>query len=273
MDEAKAARIAKRKLSYESSSNSGNVKRRRSSNTHDPPGLLATVSAREKSNSTGPDVKVDVTRRGNGNDRAGKILHDEDSESESESESGTSSLSSDVEESAEADSSGDTDEISSSSSDSEDPSEEDEPMQDVPPRKKPPIHTVPSDQSSDLRNRLSSFIPQLHKANTDLQDPAQVLFRRLDDVTDDEEHYIEMNLGLGVLKEKGLGKTELDGVTLKRACSTSSSSQDEGPGSSTVDATRGQNVDDAPLTHLLKREKPSTKKPIIEEVSNGGRAV
>ncbi|KAK6384674.1 hypothetical protein LTS17_002237 [Exophiala oligosperma] len=62
---------------------------------------------------------------------------------------------------------------------------------------------VPSRTSNDLRSRLQTFLPQIESANLALQEnPDNVLDRRLDDVSDSEEHYIEMNLGLGVLSER-----------------------------------------------------------------------
>ncbi|RAO70484.1 uncharacterized protein BHQ10_006496 [Talaromyces amestolkiae] len=82
----------------------------------------------------------------------------------------------------------------------------------IPGRPKPQI-SLPA-KSSDLLSRISSFLPQLQAANADIE---QRLARGesledmiLDDVKDDEAQaaegeertYIEMNLGLGVLKEK-----------------------------------------------------------------------
>lgn len=55
----------------------------------------------------------------------------------------------------------------------------------------------PSDHQPDLKSRIAAFLPQLAEANQNLSEP-----KRIDDVGADERHYIEMNLGLGVLTEK-----------------------------------------------------------------------
>ncbi|KAJ9496617.1 hypothetical protein LTR99_004941 [Exophiala xenobiotica] len=54
----------------------------------------------------------------------------------------------------------------------------------------------------DLQSRLQAFLPQLERANAELTTTADALGRRVDHVDDDEEHYIEMDLGLGVLSER-----------------------------------------------------------------------
>ncbi|KAK4946804.1 hypothetical protein LTR10_014306 [Elasticomyces elasticus] len=56
--------------------------------------------------------------------------------------------------------------------------------------------------NSDLRSRLQSFLPQLQQANAELDNADVLVEKRIDQVSDDEEHYIEMNLGLGVLGER-----------------------------------------------------------------------
>ncbi|KAI1624799.1 hypothetical protein EDD37DRAFT_649140 [Exophiala viscosa] len=56
--------------------------------------------------------------------------------------------------------------------------------------------------NSDLRSRLQSFLPQLQQANAELEDANVLVEKRIDHVSDDEQHYIEMNLGLGVLGER-----------------------------------------------------------------------
>lgn len=91
------------------------------------------------------------------------------------------------------------------------PPNEFEHIQNLPLPKKPRI-SIPTPPSSDLRSRLSTLIPALQKANTELQDPAAALRRRLDQVADDEEHYIEMELGLGVLKGRRSGRAGSDAV-------------------------------------------------------------
>ncbi|KAF8539281.1 hypothetical protein BDD12DRAFT_805509 [Trichophaea hybrida] len=64
---------------------------------------------------------------------------------------------------------------------------------------------VPLPPSSDLLSRLNSFLPQLSTANASLE--AEIAAagnadtKNIEHVSDDEEQYIEMNLGLGVLEE------------------------------------------------------------------------
>jgi Domain of unknown function (DUF4598) len=77
---------------------------------------------------------------------------------------------------------------------------------------------------SDLQSRIATFLPQLRKANEDLVNAEED--HRLDAVADDEDHYIEMDLGLGVLKEKA-GPRPLDGEIWIRESSSSSSSDDD----------------------------------------------
>ncbi|EED14863.1 conserved hypothetical protein [Talaromyces stipitatus ATCC 10500] len=81
----------------------------------------------------------------------------------------------------------------------------------IPGRPKPQIMRPPSLlQNSDLLSRISSFLPQLQAANADIEQrlaSGETLDDMiLDNVKDDEDgggrEYIEMNLGLGVLKEK-----------------------------------------------------------------------
>lgn len=60
-------------------------------------------------------------------------------------------------------------------------------------------------QVSDLQSRLQAFLPKLEKANAELENTDDVKQRRIDDVAEDDEHYIEMNLQLGVLSERKTG--------------------------------------------------------------------
>ena len=69
---------------------------------------------------------------------------------------------------------------------------------------------------ADLKTRLAAFLPQLAKANATLSGS-----ERVDDAGDDEERYIEMNLGLGVLAEK-----QEDGRDVRTKGSESESSSD-----------------------------------------------
>ncbi|KAI9878623.1 MAG: hypothetical protein M1830_000390 [Pleopsidium flavum] len=77
---------------------------------------------------------------------------------------------------------------------------------------KPPItSTALFDTPSDLRSRLSIFLPTLAAANDELEierEAGTLQDRNIEDV--DEEGYIEMDLGLGVLEETKLDGSESD---------------------------------------------------------------
>jgi len=110
---------------------------------------------------------------------------------------------------------------------------------------KPVMAMLPT---SDISSRLSTFLPQLKEANAALS-PNQI--SKLDEVSDDEEHYIEMNLGLGVLKEV---KGQSEGI---KTMTDDSSSSDESSESEQDDA--------------VQKAFPQTmsRKPGIEEIDDG----
>jgi len=102
---------------------------------------------------------------------------------------------------------GSTSPSSSSSSPSSDSSSSSDTTQilNLPIPQKPSItHISPSATTSDLHQRLSTFLPDLAAANQelDVERAAGRLGERNIEAVDDEE-YIEMNLGLGVLEEMG----------------------------------------------------------------------
>jgi hypothetical protein len=59
----------------------------------------------------------------------------------------------------------------------------------------------------DLKSRLQAFLPQLQQANSELESLGASHDRRIDQISDDADQYIEMDLGLGVLAEQE-GETE-----------------------------------------------------------------
>lgn len=87
------------------------------------------------------------------------------------------------------------------SSDNASSSEEDEEPEPTIPtvttRSKPNFSARIAAGAPSLEDRLKSFLPQLAEANSKLEQEGG----SMEDVKDDEPH-IEMNLGLGVLKEK-----------------------------------------------------------------------
>ncbi|KAK0664394.1 Uncharacterized protein DIS24_g835 [Lasiodiplodia hormozganensis] len=67
--------------------------------------------------------------------------------------------------------------------------------------------------ASSLSERLKAFLPQLAAANVELEKDraaGKLAQMSLENVGEDDEHYIEMNLGLGVLKEKDPNKMDSD---------------------------------------------------------------
>jgi hypothetical protein len=76
--------------------------------------------------------------------------------------------------------------------------------------------------SSDLGSRLKDFLPQLQRANDELKPSDDK--QRIDLVDDNAEHYIEMNLGLGVLSEQ---PTKEDEVKLGFESSTEDDDSDD----------------------------------------------
>ena len=67
---------------------------------------------------------------------------------------------------------------------------------------KNPMSIITPKEASNLQTRLKSFLPKIQYANTELVDADGILKHQIDHVSDDEKHYIEMNLGLGVLSEQ-----------------------------------------------------------------------
>ncbi|KIY04084.1 uncharacterized protein Z520_00776 [Fonsecaea multimorphosa CBS 102226] len=72
----------------------------------------------------------------------------------------------------------------------------------------PRYTTLPS-RGSDLKSRLQSFLPQLQQANEELENSGEVVDNRIDHVSDEAEHYIEMEVGLGVLSEQNDDATQV----------------------------------------------------------------
>jgi hypothetical protein len=102
------------------------------------------------------------------------------------------------------DSTGSDGEESSSSSESDDSTsdEGESESNDIPtvkPGSKPDFSARVASGATSLEDRLKSFLPQLAEANNKLQQGGANGFS-MEDVKEDEPH-IEMNLGLGVLKE------------------------------------------------------------------------
>lgn len=120
--------------------------------------------------------------------------HGENAEVENHADESTSSSGSD--ESEEESSSG----AESSSG------EEDEERGSLP-EQRATVSDARPDRNTHLQSRLREFLPLLQQANAELDDTEDD--KRVDDVSDDAEHYIEMDLGLGVLAEQENAATEV----------------------------------------------------------------
>jgi hypothetical protein len=128
-----------------------------------------------------------------------------------------------------------------------------------------PIQPKPSISSSttvtglsDLRSRIASFLPQLRKANEELVAAGDD--RRIDAVAEDQDQYIEMDLGLGVLKEKKRPRP-LNGEIQTHEISSSSSSSDDD------ESEVGDLEKDAMLKLMARKEARCSKgRPVIQDI-------
>ncbi|KAK3621294.1 hypothetical protein LTR56_022902 [Elasticomyces elasticus] len=103
--------------------------------------------------------------------------------------------------------------LSSSSDETSDEDSDDEPVVTIGAPKKPAIAKTKEallGGAHDLSARISALLPQLAAANSALEAGGEN--HSLEEVEDGEQH-IEMNLGLGVLEEKGDGSSESSGYT------------------------------------------------------------
>ncbi|ERF71566.1 hypothetical protein EPUS_00555 [Endocarpon pusillum Z07020] len=253
----------KRRLPVEFPGDRRVTKRLRSPNTGESSQLQSDATKREKASLHGSSVLAGLARK---SDRDGVV-------ETGHGDTDTSSSSSDLEDTSEEISSVDKDETSSTrvgGTDKGDSCEDDDLIQDLPvPRK--PLMSV-SHATSDLRTRLSAFLPQLQKANADLENATEACLRPLDEVADDEDHYIEMNLGLGVLKEKRPPSAQVDGLRLADEDGTSSS---EDSGSDPTEA-RGnvvdQSVESAAITNFIGAKRSGRERPSIQDLTDGCNA-
>ncbi len=254
----------KRSLPLEPSDEGHVTKRLRGAIVTDAAGLLRTTPGKESddSDSNEGEDSPEATRPEN------ESGQDPNTESETSSSGSEANDSLKDRSSAGDDEASSTASISTSSLNRNKPSEDAEScIQDLPlPRK--PVISAPG-QPSALQSRLCTFLPELRKANKDLEDPAAALTRRLDQVDDDEEHYIEMNLGLGVLKERP-GRARADGIRLADGHDTSSDDEEEEEfdADTTDDGDQAgeQEVDTTRLMDLMGDKQATRETPSIQEV-------
>ncbi|PGH00089.1 hypothetical protein GX51_05986 [Blastomyces parvus] len=133
------------------------------------------------------------------------------------------------------------------------------------PHSKPSIRRF---NGSALRNRLTSFLPELRAANENLeQDIAagNVASVELDhsDETEVDGQYIEMNLGLGVLEEQD---EAADSDTSMDSESTISHADDESTQSPSTSQPNPRN--NTNVMNKLMGQKPEKKRPTIEEITS-----
>ncbi|GME28151.1 phosphotransferase-like [Neofusicoccum parvum] len=112
---------------------------------------------------------------------------------------------------------------------------------------------------STIGDRLKEFLPQLAAANEELErDRAAgtLAEKSLENVGDNEERYIEFNLGLGVLKEKDPNKMESD---------IESEIDDDEMDTDANGQNEQKNKEQDILAKLLRKKNP-TSGPVIQEV-------
>ena len=122
-----------------------------------------------------------------------------------------------------------------------------------------PTLSHPASDAPTLQARLASFLPRLRKANDNLLDSADILQRRVDEVGEDESEYIEMNLGLGVLKEKA--RTGDGQIILHDSASSSDDSSAEDCGS----RGEGGGRKDV-MNELMGRKVTKSSQPTVQEL-------
>jgi len=135
------------------------------------------------------------------------------------------------------------------------------------PRKPSITRRPPSATTSDLHQRLSTFLPNLAAANDELEverAAGRLGERNIETVDDDE--YIEMSLGLGVLEEKGLnwegsGSNNDDDGSLGGDDLSDEEGDVDGGGEQGLRGTRGETD---VFGKLLRRKKSKVKIQVID---------
>jgi len=112
----------------------------------------------------------------------------------------------------------------------------------------PDPHAIPP--PSELLDRVRSFLPQLADSNAALSRQSQDDID-IENVGDDQEQYIELNLGLGVFEYRKPGAEAADD-------SSSELDSDSDPDSSTEDSASDSDASSIarPIKPLPKRKKP-----------------
>ncbi|MCJ1354096.1 MAG: hypothetical protein MMC33_004083 [Icmadophila ericetorum] len=123
-------------------------------------------------------------------------------------------------------------------------------------------------EASSLQSRLSSFIPSLAAANQELEyerREGRIVDRDIENLGNGGEGtYIEMNLGLGVLEEKGSHDSDTESVSSMSSSSSSSSSPDSNVNQDGASLEAGGKEKDV-LGKLMGRER-NRDRPTIQIV-------
>ncbi|KAI9816865.1 MAG: hypothetical protein M1827_001510 [Pycnora praestabilis] len=174
-------------------------------------GLQSPPDSTKRARATSSETSSSTSSLDTISDGSGSSSDDDDADSE-DIASATSSTSSEGESDlsendnhSESTSDSDSDSSSSSSSSSDARSRQATPLTTLPLAQKPAIQDSSSGVDTDLASRLASFLPEMAAANASLEDDraaGRLQDRQLENVENDEEGYIEMNLGLGVLEDK-----------------------------------------------------------------------
>lgn len=256
----------KRSLPLEPSGDGHVSKRLRDSRVTGTAGLLLrTTSGRDSHSTHSTDDEDDSSEATSPGDESGSDIEGGSSTSSSGSESTDPSESLSEDDDIEIRS---PVSLSTSSPPRNNPSEQ---AKDIPnlPRPPPKPSISASSHASALQSRLSAFLPELQRANADLEeDPVAARTQRLDQVGDDEEHYIEMNLGLGVLKEMA-GRARADGIRLTDDQDASSDAGEGFDSDDTGDAEQASELqfDTTRLRDLMGDKPQATREtPNIQEV-------
>ena len=123
----------------------------------------------------------------------------------------------------------------------------------------------PSAAASDLQRRLSTFIPDLAAANDELEverAAGTLGDRNIEDV--DEQSYIEMNLGLGVLEEKRHSESGSETSDDNRSLEGENEGDEAAMASREGEGLRNGEAETDVLGKLLRRKKSKVDIQVVD---------
>ncbi|KAF9783542.1 hypothetical protein BJ322DRAFT_160495 [Thelephora terrestris] len=120
---------------------------------------------------------------------------------------------------------------------------------------------------AELLDRVRQFLPQLAESNASLSTRDEHDLD-IENVSEDNPYYIEMNLGLGVFEYGGRGTRSVDETSASSSSSSSSTSEgdSEESDSSSLDSS-SENEDDAQVAARPKKPLPRRARQNIEVLS------